>query len=129
MCRSSRGSDSVEIFHGHQKVMLCFMIRPSTQIALALVSALALGLGLQAENRSFIGLLDEADRASLGLVAHPAAQPRLGEPEIARHGVDVDLAYRRDLVLGQAAEVVQLGDPGLAVVELGELVERLVERH
>src|SRR5204862_5724886 len=33
-----------------------------------------------------------------------------------------------DLVLGQTAEVVQLDDAGLALVELGELVEGLVER-
>lgn len=55
--------------------------------------------------------------------------PRLREAEVTRDGVDVDLQHARDLGLGEAAKVVQLDDPGLALVLSGEGDQGLVERH
>ena len=55
-----------------------------------------------------------------------ASQPCLAEAEIPSHRIHVDVAHRGDLVLGEAAEVVQLDDPGLALVEPCEPFKRCI---
>src|SRR5262245_34491605 len=67
--------------------------------------------------------------ASSSGLGEPSTQPGHREAELARDGIDVDAADGGDLVLGQSAEVVQLDDAGLALIELDELVERLVQRE
>lgn len=58
---------------------------------------------------------------------HAPSDPSFRESEVTSDGVDVELEHLRDLQLCQPAEIVELDDPGLALVVHGQRAKCLVE--